>query len=150
MSKVLQYKAEPFTGSVTLSDPLSLEQEAAIERANAELQRAISQLGGANKGSSALIAAILPGILACVEKHTLTGIPDPPTVQNWPPRPRVAVSTLVAWLLVEVSKLYNDATDTEAPNALPPQPTPTPAATENNPENSTSSTASTVSVSSPS
>ena len=47
MSKVLQYKAEPFTGSVTLSDPLSLEQEAAIERANAELQRAISQLGGA-------------------------------------------------------------------------------------------------------
>ena len=150
MSKVLQHKAEPFSGSVTFSDPLSLEQEAAIERANAELRRTIAELGGPDKGSSAMIAAILPGILACIEKHTLAGIPAEPTVQTWPTRPRVAVATLVAWLLTELSKLYNDSTDTEAPNALQPQPTPTPAATDSNPGNSSSSTVSTVSVSNPS
>jgi hypothetical protein len=145
MSKTVLYKDEPFVGSVTFSDPLSLEQEAAIERANAEMQRTISQLGGPQFGSSALIAAILPGILMCLEKIQLNGIPENVTLQTWPTRPRVAVSTLVAWLLVEVSKLYNDSAEPEAPNALPPQPTPMPAATENNPENSTSSTASTAS-----
>jgi len=150
MSKVLQYKEEPFTGSVTFSDPLSLEQEAAIERANAAMRRTLEALGGTSNGPSALIAAILPGILACVEKHTLTGIPDNPTIQTWPTRPRVAVSLLVAWLLREVGKLYQDTVDPEAPNALPPQPTPTPAAKDPSLENSTSSTVSTVSVSKPS
>ena len=150
MSKVLQYKEEPFTGSVVFSDPLSLEQEAAIERANADMKRTIEALGGVNNGSSAMIAAILPGILACTERWNLSGIPEEPTLQTWPTRPRVAVSKLVAWLLTELSKLYQDATDIEAPNALPPQPTPTPAATDLNPEKYISSTPSTASVSGPS
>ena len=148
MSKVLPYKVEPFIGSVTFSDPLSLEQEAAIERANAAMRREMDSLGGI--GASAIIAAILPGILACVEKWNIPGIPENPTVQTWPTRPRVAVSALVAWLLTEVGKLYQDTVEPEAPNALPPQPMPMPAAMESSPEKSTSSTASTVSVSGPS
>jgi hypothetical protein len=150
MSKTVLYKEEPFVGSVTFSDPLSLEQEAAYERAHADTQRAISQLGGANNGSSAILVAALPGILACVEKIELNNIPKNVTVQTWPTRPRLAVAALVAWMLTEVSNLYEESTDTKVPNAPSPQPTPTPAARENSPENSTSSTPSTVSVSAPS
>ena len=150
MSKVLQRKMEPFTGSVTLSDPLSLEQEAAVERANYHLERAIENIDGEADGVSIRTLAILPGVLACVEKWNIAGIPENPTIQTWPTRPRNAVVSLVSWLFVEIGKIYTDAQDPEIPNAFAPQPTPTPAATDSNPENSTSSNASTVSVSNPS
>jgi hypothetical protein len=141
---------EPFTGSVTFSDPLSLEQEAAIERANFHLGRALENIDGAEDGAAIRTLTILPGILECVEKWNLSKIPEEPTVQTWPTRPRNAVVSLVSWLFTEIGKIYTDSQDEEIPNAPAPQPTPTPAATDLSQENSTSSSVSTVSVSKPS
>lgn len=138
MSKTVHFKSDVFGGSVTFSDPLSLEQEAAIERANYHLMRVMKNINGEEDGAAIRALAVLPGILACVEKWSLSRIPENPTVQTWPTRPRAAVASLTSWLFSEVGKIYTDSQDEEIPNASVPQRMPTPAAKEPSPESYTS------------
>jgi hypothetical protein len=130
MSKTVEYKGTHFAGSVTFSDPLRIDQEAAFEEAQAAFQRELALLGGAARGPAAIVQAILPGLLACIEKFSISGIPENVTLETWPLRPRLAMVELVAWLIAEVGKLYADSTEPEAPNAPSPLPTPAPAAKE--------------------
>ena len=114
MSKVVEYKGEKFAGSVTFSDPLTLDQEAAFEEAQAAANILINT---GNRGASSIMRAALPGIFTCIEKWELTGVPASPTLETWPLRPRVEVAKLFAWLIEQITILYLDSTDTIAPNA---------------------------------
>jgi hypothetical protein len=111
MSKVVSYSGEKWSGTVTFSDPLTLEQEAAFELGMASYRETVKQGGGL----SAQILAILKGVLPCVEKWNLGGFPEVPTLENWPTRPKTECAKLSAWLLEQMAKLYQEST--EAPNA---------------------------------
>ena len=115
MSKTVTYKGAKFAGSVTFSDPLTLDQEAAFEIANGAYKEA--QLRAGTPGAATSARAFLPAILACVEKWQLAGIPESVTIETWPLRPRAAMIELLAFLIGEIGKLYADSTDTTVPNA---------------------------------
>jgi hypothetical protein len=111
MSKTVSFTSEKWGGSVTFSDPLTLEQEAAYEYALADYRKALDKGGGL----SAQNVALLPGIFAAVEKWDLKGFPERITLANFPTRPRQERANLIAWLVEQVSTLYKESQD--IPNA---------------------------------
>jgi hypothetical protein len=117
MSKTITYKGAKFAGTVILSDPLTLDQEAAYEESMGLYREVRERLKTGPVGPAILAKAFLPGILPCVEKWDIPGIPANVTIDTWPLRPRSAVGSLLVWLASEVGKLYADSTDTDTPNA---------------------------------
>jgi hypothetical protein len=114
-TKTEEYIDAHFSGSVTFSNPLSLDQEAAFEEAGAAAREVMNRAG--NLAPSAIMRAALPGILSCVEKWDLTNVPAEVSMDSWPLRPRVQVADLFSWLMTEITKLYTDSTEPTAPNA---------------------------------
>lgn len=106
MSKTVSFTSDVWGGSVTFSDPLTLEQEAAWEYGIAAYQEAVSKGGGL----SAQGVGLLQGILPCVEKWELKSFPERPTLANFPTRPRDERAKLMAWLVDNIRKLYEDST----------------------------------------
>ena len=104
MSKVIECPVKRFPGTVTLSDPLTFPQVFAIQdalEAAGELGDEIQVLRYNH--------AILPGVIECVEKWELEGVPNPPDADNFPATPAEASARLVAWLVGEISDLFNEA-----------------------------------------
>ena len=111
--KTEEYLDTTFAGDVTFSKPLGIDQEAALESADAEIQALIQ----ANQyGPASLMRAMLSGILPCVERMEVTGINPQPSLDNWPLRPRTQILSFTAWLWVEMGKLYTDSLE-PIPNA---------------------------------
>jgi len=108
--KTLEYTGK-WAGSVTFTDPLTLPQAAAWERAVAGAQKVLKE----GAGMSAYNYAILAGICTCVEKWELKGLPERITPESFPAKPHKARAELVAWLVNCVIDLYKDAD--EIPNA---------------------------------
>ena len=111
MSKIITSPVKRFPGTVTLSDPLTFPQAVAWEKAIRASQEA-----GLNVGFAEQMALALPGLLACAEAWHLANIPEIPTPENFPSTPRVAVANLLAWLMGEISAIY-DLDESEDPNA---------------------------------
>jgi hypothetical protein len=105
MSKSVVYTSDKWGGSVTFHDPLTLEQEAAWEYAIADFQMAREKGGGL----SAQNVALMPGILACVEKWELKDFPERITLTNFPMRPKEERAKLIAWLVTNIAELYSDS-----------------------------------------
>ena len=109
MPKVISSPVKRFPGTVTLADPLTFPQSFAIEDAIL----AVKELGE----KSTLLrynAAWLAGILPCVEKWAIEGIPSSPTLDTFPTTPRTSSAKLIAWLVDEVMELYKEGD--EVPN----------------------------------
>lgn len=107
MAKTISSPVERWPGTVTLYEPMTLAHEAAWERAVREYDRA----GGLAENA----IAMLPGVFACVQSWDLGGgFPAKPTLDNFPTRPRLDRSKLIAWLINEISDLYREDDD---PNA---------------------------------
>ena len=111
MGKTVSYTSEKWGGSVTFSDPLTLEQEAAYEYALADYRKALDKGGGL----SAQNEALLPVIFDAVMRSELKGCPESMTLANFPTRPRQERANLIAWLVEQVSTLYKESQD--IPNA---------------------------------
>ena len=111
MSKTVSFASEKWGGSVVFRDPLTIEQEAAWEYAIADFQAARGRGGGL----SAQTAALWPGIDACVEKWELNGLPERITLANFPAHPKAERAKLIAWLVTNITELYNDSVT--VPNA---------------------------------
>lgn len=107
MGKTISSPVERWPGTVTLYDPMTLLQEAAWEDAFLAARSAKSRAGS--------WLALLPGILACVQEWRLEGVPERPTVETFPVRPREDAARLIAWLITEITELYREASD--VPNA---------------------------------
>jgi hypothetical protein len=103
MSKQIISPVKRFPGSVTLSDPLSYPQVFAWRDAIAKVEEFPD-------GSPFDVnAAIVPGILAIVEKWELDKFPTPVTMENFPATPPVSAARLVAWITGEITSLFSEA-----------------------------------------
>ena len=104
MSKVITSPIDRWQGTVTLSDPLTYPQVMAF-------QDALAVVRGLDEDTSVAEAnyALLPGVFKCVEKWELDGIGENPTVDSFPATPALSAAQLVAWLIQEVSNLFQEA-----------------------------------------
>ena len=103
--KVITSPVKRFSGTVTLSDPLTFPQVIA-------LQAAFDATQALEKPTPASVNyALLPGVLGCVEAWGLSGFPQVVTAETFPATPPVSSGRLIAWLVEEVSKLYQEADD---------------------------------------
>lgn len=99
MSRVITSPVKKFPGTVTLADPLNFLQAAAFEKSLADMREL-----GENATQTEADAAMIPGITACIEAWELAGVNG-----FIPATPRRASMQLIAWLVGEIAKLYQDA-----------------------------------------
>lgn len=104
MSKVIKSPVDHFAGEVTLSDPLTFPQVFAV-------QDAIAEAGDFGEEINVMRynGAVLPGILKCVEKWNIKNFPKNVTADNFPATPAIPSAQLIAWLMGEISELFNEA-----------------------------------------
>ena len=104
--KIITSTVKKWPGTVTLHDPLTIPQVLTLETAIV----AANSLGeGATR--TAADAAILPGLLACVERFDLAGLPAQIGAETFPGTPRRSSAELIAWLTKEIMRLYAEAND---------------------------------------
>ena len=103
MSRVIDSPVKRWPGRVILPDYLTAPQDAAFEDALAEARNFDPETQGAHYTN-----ALIPGVLACVEKWELEGFPQPITADNFPKTPRQSFAELLAFLIREVTKIYED------------------------------------------
>jgi hypothetical protein len=138
MPKTVLCTIDGFTGAVTFHEPLFYEQVAAFEDAQdeaagvepstfwtriAEAQNMKDESGQIVKLSwtSRSDRAFLPALLKCVKEWRLAGIPEEPTLENFPFTPRDKAHELVEWLVVELRKVVDG--EKNIPNESSPTPT---------------------------
>jgi len=86
-----------------LSDPLNFEQAMAYEDA-------IMAVGALVAPTQTRVdATMLPALLSCVAEWELNGIPTHPTMSTFPSTPRKDTAQLIAWLVREISELYQES-----------------------------------------
>ena len=110
MSKVIKSPVKKWPGNITISDPLTFPQVQAIEDAIGD-DGEIKKLRGTK-----LDARILPVVLMCVEKWDLENFTHDP----FPASPRVASSTLIAFVFNAILEVYTGEKD--IPNESSPLP----------------------------
>ncbi len=101
MSKTVSSPVKSFPGSVVLADPLTHPQLVAFQRAHRAVQEAGEDIVWAEQR-----LLLLPGLLACVERWELQGIPENPTPDTFPASPERAVARLLAWLIEEITHVW--------------------------------------------
>ena len=101
MSRTITSPVKKFPGTVVLADPLTFDQLFAY-------MDAVETARGLDNGVRVNYAA-LPGILACVEEWHLDGIPEGVTLESFPATPPVSVARLIAWLVDELAKAFEEA-----------------------------------------
>ena len=104
MGKIIVSPVTRWPGTVSLHDPLSVPMVAALERAIGQARALASPTQGE------FDAALLPGLLPCIEAFSLGGLPAQVGMDNFPGTPRLESAKLIAWLLREVMNLYTEAT----------------------------------------
>lgn len=108
MPKRLTSPVTRYPGDVVLSDPLNFEQAMAYEDGIIAVGALVSPT------RTRVDATILPAVLACVSEWSLNGIPAHPTMETFPSTPRRDSAALIAWLVKEISELYQES------QAVPP------------------------------
>jgi len=110
MSKRITSPSLRWPGAVVLSDPLTLPQALAWEKAIRHVQQ--------NKDEVTITDvnyAMMPGICACVEKWELEGL-EQVTPDTFPATPRRASIELASWLVDEITRLYRGEEEKAPPN----------------------------------
>lgn len=111
MPKIITSPVDKFPGTVTLHDPLYGPQVLPFERAlNAVSKR---EEGDTISDGDLLM---LSGVLPCVEKWDIQGVPDEPTADTFPMTPKRAASNLIRWVFDEVCKIYAGEEDADSKN----------------------------------
>ncbi len=101
MSKILTSPVKKWPGTVTLASPLLPAQYSAWKIAS---RNALAlQEDKETRDNDDIMAALVPGICACIEQVELAGITSL-TPENFPQTPRKAWQELVLWLMGEVTR----------------------------------------------
>lgn len=132
MPKTVTSTISAFPGFVIFHEPLFFEQVAAFEDAQDEAVRVepsqfwtkIAEARGMKDESGEVVKlswtsrsdrAFLPALLKCVKEWRIEGIPEQPTLENFPFSPRDKTHELVEWLVTELRKVVDG--ETNVPNA---------------------------------
>jgi hypothetical protein len=107
MSKTITSPVKRFPGTVTLPDFLTFPQAIAWEEAQADSEA----LRDGKTVFAKRMQALVPGFMAVVQEWNLENF----SLEPFQSTPRGAVIELCAWLIGEVTKLYDEAE--EIPNA---------------------------------
>lgn len=113
MSKVITSPVKRFSGTVTLSYPLTYPQYSAWRKAIDTLPDGATL--GDTVSDDSLVLAMLPGICACVEKWELAGMGEHVSPVDFPATPRIASAKLLIWLISEINNII--AEEDESPLA---------------------------------
>lgn len=110
MPKTLQSPVTRWPGSITLPDYLNFPQEATWEAAIEAIGAGATVIETAAKPAGAMV--ILPAILDIVQGWELGGgFPEKPTLENFPATPKQSSAFLIAWIIGEISSLYEEGQD---------------------------------------
>lgn len=117
MPRIVKSPVERWSGTVTLYEPLDIEQVIAIEDAQDELEEYLRQKGKPAEDGSVEVKwtsrqdrFVIPAISKCIEKWDIEGVkPDP-----FPASPRNDAHTLTLTLWFELIKIYKG--EKEVPN----------------------------------
>lgn len=104
MGKVITSPVKRWAGTVTLQDPLTFPAYIAWRDAIRDAQ-------AFKDDYLRYSAALLPGVLACVEKWELKGFAPAP----FPATPRASSDKLLAWLLREIGAVANEGGEDDDP-----------------------------------
>ena len=109
MPKTITSPVEKFPGTVTISDPMRIDQAQAVERA----LHGIRELRESKVGlSTDYDAFVIPAILANIEDSTIPGV-DKDFV---PASPRAASSEMINWLFTQILRVWNGSGEVQDPN----------------------------------
>jgi len=117
--KQIESKSKRWPGTVTLSDPMTLPQVIAFEKALQDSGEFFEDKDGSRVLKPKMMwggpdAAYIVGVLACVEKWELEGFPKKVSSDNFPATPRKDSHELVQWLFGEILSVY--AGEIDIPN----------------------------------
>lgn len=95
-------------GKIHLPDYLNFRLEAEWERAIEEIGKETSVLDASARPREAMI--ILPVVLSIVQKWELGGgFPQYPTIDDFPATPKQSSALLLAFVIGEINRLYEEA-----------------------------------------
>ncbi len=119
--KVLNSPIPQFPGEVYLIEPPTLPVVSSFEQAIFAGRKLLNEYTPEGQtlpvglSQSRYYCEVLPGIFACVERFAVKGIPENPTIENFPYKPRQAAERFVGWLIREIEK-YIDEDDQIPPS----------------------------------
>ena len=105
MPKTITSPVERFPGSVTIADPMRIDQAQAVEVALIAIQALETPR------QSDIDAVTIPAIMANVEKWELSGVDG-----FIPASPRVDSSKLINWLFTQILQIYSGSGEVQDPN----------------------------------
>lgn len=103
MPKIITSPIPEFPGTVTLCDPLNLEQGYHISVA---LESATITGEGRARKAFAHNKDVFEALEACVEKWEIQGQPDKPTYETFVASPATPAQRLLNWMFRELTKIY--------------------------------------------
>jgi hypothetical protein len=105
MPKVITSPVERFPGSVTIADPMRIDQAQAMDRALKDIRKA-----GKDALQSDVDACAIPAIMASVEKWDLAGVDG-----FIPASPRVDSAMLINWLFTQILHVFTGSGEVQDP-----------------------------------
>lgn len=103
MGKRIECPVKKWPGSVVLVDPMGFEQYLKWKQT---INAAHELVKDEKVPWDEYDAAVSPGIIACVEKWELEGLPEKP--ETLPATPRLASHKLIHWLIGEITALITE------------------------------------------
>lgn len=114
MAKTIVSPVKRYPGTVTIHQPATWPQYMAWRQAVEAASNGESLSVAEASFDDASTQAMIPGVLAMVEKWDLENFPRDVTAATFPATPRVSIGRLLAWVISEVTKVI--AEDDEYPN----------------------------------
>ena len=109
MTKTITSPVDKFPGTVVMPEYLTLPQVLAFEAASdniGELRKAATEKGDDGISRTKIDQQYLPVILSIVTEWRIDGVPNIPSLENFPLTPRRATAELIAWLIGEITRLW--------------------------------------------
>lgn len=112
MTKVIKSQSKVWSGSVHIADPMTMPMVKLVEDV---LDSFLKDKDGDKVIYLSIVdEAMLPAIVACVEKWELSNFPDTVTPETFPATPRKESHELIKWLFSEIYRVFIG--ETEIPN----------------------------------
>lgn len=117
MPKTITSPVKEFPGTITLKQPLMMEEALALEEAIDQVREMQKTYKAEGKKLSRIKtdAIYIPALCLCIEKAEIAGLDEHP--QKIPFTPRLASARFISWLVNELMTIYIGEREESDPNA---------------------------------